>query len=232
MNHRLHTVWRLAFVASLAVLTFAICFQISMARHWTPVTLPDGLHNPVLAMQMAHPPWPAGMLAPGQNMAEMTRQQYIDFGYIPSYTALFVSIAILQWSSPRRWIAALGPICIVLILLAAAFDVAENLAILSVTQQHNLAAFASIRARSLVKWSCAFLVILLESPFYLTVEEGLSTFPRVIARILGLSAILAGSIGFLSSIAGKPKGIELATLPLLVSMLVMPPFLWLGSRGK
>jgi hypothetical protein len=226
------TVWRLAFIASLAVLTFAVCFQISMARHWTPVTLTDGLHNPVLAMQMSHPPWPAGMLAPGQNMAEMTLQQYIDFGYIPSYTALFVCIAILQWSSPRRWIAALGAICIVLILLAAAFDVAENLAILAVTQQHSLAAWSSIRPRSVVKWSCAFLVILLESPFYLTVKDGLSTFPRLLARALGATSILAGLIGFLAVIAGKPTGIELATLPLLVSMLVMPPFLWLGSRAQ
>jgi hypothetical protein len=83
-----------------------------------------------------------------------------------------------------------------------------------------------------VKWSCAFLVILLESPFYLTVKDGLSTFPRLLARALGATSILAGLIGFLAVIAGKPTGIELATLPLLVSMLVMPPFLWLGSRAQ
>ena len=161
----------------------------------------------------------------------MAHQQYIDFGYIPSYVALFILIAILQWSSDRRWIAALGPVCLVLILIAASYDVAENLAILGVTEQHNWAAWTSIRPHSLVKWACAFLVILLQSPFYLTVR-GLSTFARLLARILGVAAILAGLLGFLSSIAGYEKGIGMATLPLLVSMLAMPPFLLLGSRGR
>jgi len=228
----IRTVWRLGFIASLAVLFFGVWFQVSLVRHWTrPAALPYGVNNPVLAMQMAKPPWPVEILNPGQNMAEMTRQQYIDFGYIPSYAALFTAIAILQWSSDRRWIAALGPISIVLILIAAGFDVVENLAILGVTAHHNPAAWASIRPHSLVKWACAFLVILLESPFYLTVQ-GLSVFPRLLARILGVASIVAGLAGFLSSIAGNERGIGMATLPLLVSMLVMPIFLWLGSRNR
>lgn len=231
MNPHMRTVWLLAFIASLAVLFFGVWFQVSLAQNWTrPAMLPYGVNNPVLAMQMAKPPWPVEILAPGQNMAEMTRQQYIDFGYIPSYVALFTCIAILQWSSDRRWIAALAPVCVVLILVAAGYDVAENRAILGVTEQHNPAAWASIRPHSLVKWACAFLVILLQSPFYLTVQ-GLSTFPRLLARILGLAATLAGLLGFLSSIAGNEKGLGIATLPLLVSMLAMPPFLWLGSTG-
>jgi hypothetical protein len=231
MHPRSRTVWLLAFAASLAVLSFGVWFQVSLAQHWTrPAALPYGVNNPVLAMQMAKPPWPVEILTPGQNMAEMAHQQYIDFGYIPSYVALFILIAILQWSSDRRWIAALGPVCLVLILIAASYDVAENLAILGVTEQHNWA-WASIRPHSLVKWACAFLVILLQSPFYLIVR-GLSTFARLLARILGVAAILAGLLGFLSSIAGYEKGIGMATLPLLVSMLAMPPFLLLGSRGR
>jgi len=231
MHPRARTVWLTAFIASLAVLFFGVCFQVSLAQHWTrPAKLPYGVNHPVLAMQMAKPPWPAEMLTPGQNMEEMTRQQYIDFGYIPSYTALFICIAILQWRSDRRWIAVLGPVSIVLILVAAGFDVAENLAILGVTEQHNPAAWASIRPHSLVKWACAFLVILLQSPFYLTVQ-GLSTLPRLLARMLGVAAFLAGLPGFLSSIAGYEKGLGMATLPLLVCMLAMPPFLWLGRRA-
>jgi hypothetical protein len=232
MRPSIRTVWLLGFMASLAVLFFGAWLQISLAQHWTrPASLPYGVNNPVLAMQMAKPPWPAGMLEPGENMAEMTRQQYIDFGYIPSYAALFICIAILQWSASRRWIAALAPVCVVLILVAAGYDIAENLAILGVTEQHNPAAWASIRPHSLVKWACAFLVILFESPFYLTVP-GLAAVPRVLARVLGVAAILAGLGGFLSSIAGNERGIGMAALPLLVSMLVMPVFLWLGSRGR
>lgn len=224
------TVWRLAFLASVAVLFFGVWFQVSLAQHWTrPATLPYGVNNPVLAMQMAREPWPVEMLAPAGNMAEMTRQQYIDFGYIPSYAALFVCIAILQWRSNSRWVAALGPAAIILILIAAGYDVAENLAILGVTEQHNPAAWASIRPHSLVKWSCVFLVVVLESPFYLTVR-GLPAAARLSARVLGAASILAGLHGLVSSLAGYERGIGIAMLPLLLAMLLMPPILWMGSR--
>jgi len=231
MHSRIRTIWLAAFFASLAVLFFGVWFQVSLARHWTrPAGLPYGVNNPGLAMQMAKPPWPAAMLAPGQNMAEMTRQQYIDFGYIPSYAALFICIAILQWSSDRRSIAALGPVCVVLIVIAAGYDVAENFAILGVTEQHNPAAWASIRPHSLVKWTCAFLVILLEGPFYLTVP-GLPAFARLLARVLGVASIMAGLLGLASALAGYERGIGMAMLPLLAAMLAMPVFLGLGSRG-
>jgi hypothetical protein len=231
MTRNMRSVWLAACLASLAVLFFGVWFQVSLAQHWTrPASLPYGVNNPVLAMQMAKPPWPAAMLAPGQNMAEMTRQQYIDFGYIPSYAALFICIAILQWSSERRSIAALAPVCVVLIVIAAGYDAAENFAILGVTEQHSVAAWASIRPHSLVKWSCAFLVILLEGPFYLTVA-GLSPFARLLARGLGIASILAGLLGLASALTGYERGIGLAMLPLLAAMLAMPVFLGLGSRS-
>jgi hypothetical protein len=231
MARNIRSVWLAAFLASSAVLFFGVWFQVSLAQHWTrPTSLPYGVNNPVLAMQMAKPPWPVAMLAPGQNMAEMTRQQYIDFGYIPSYAALFVCIAILQWSSGRRWVAALGPVCVLLIVIAAGYDVAENFAILGVTAQHNPAAWASIRPHSLVKWACAFLVILLEGPFYLTVA-GLPAFARGLARVLGIASILAGLLGLSSALAGYERGIGMAMLPLLAAMLAMPVFLGLGGRS-
>jgi hypothetical protein len=181
-------------------------------------------------MQMAKPPWPVDILAPGKNMEEMTRQQYIDFGYIPSYAALFICIAILQSRSDRRWVAALGPVCIVLILVAAAFDIAENVAILGVTEQHHLGAWASIRPRALIKWACAFLAILMEGPFYLTLGR-LAMFPRLLARALALLSISGGLLGFLSAAGGKEKGIGMATLLLLLASLMMPLFLWLAGRA-
>jgi hypothetical protein len=216
----------LAFFASLAVLAFGVWFQVSLAQHWTrPASLPYGLNNPVLAIQMAKPPYPAAILAPPGNNDEMTRQQYIDFGYIPSYALLFICIALLQRRSNRRWMAALAPFCILLILIAAAFDIAENFAILGVTAHHDSAAWALIRTRSLVKWTCAFLVILLESPFYLTQ-------PRILARILGAASLLAGAIGLAGSLSGSERAIGIATLPLLLAMLLMPVFLWPSARGR
>jgi hypothetical protein len=45
------TVWRLAFIASLAVLFFGVWFQVSLVHHWTrPAALPYGVNNPVLAI--------------------------------------------------------------------------------------------------------------------------------------------------------------------------------------
>src|SRR4051794_26118071 len=90
------SVWTLALIASLAVLAFGIAFQVSLGRHWTRVPLPDGIANPVLAMELPKEPWPSHILEPGENRAEMSYVQYVDYGYIPSYTALFVLVAVLQ----------------------------------------------------------------------------------------------------------------------------------------
>ena len=100
---------------------------------------------------------------------------------------------------------------------------------MAVTEAGNASAWAAIRPNALVKWGGAFLVILLQSPFYLTVPaRGAGV--RILGWIIGLAAIGAGSIGFYSSITGYERGIGIATLPLLVAMLVMPMFFWLGRR--
>ena len=222
--------WQAAFVASLAVLAFGIWFQVSMKQHWTGAPLPYGLRNPCLAMQMAKEPWPAEMLDPGQNRAEIARQQHIDYGYIPSYVALFLFVAILQSNSSKRWVAALGPISIVLTLVGATYDLSENRAILAVTELGDASAWMAIRPNSLGKWGCVFLVILLQSLFYFTVPMR-GVFARVLARIVGAAALAAGSIGLWNSITGNEMGIAMATLPLLVTVIAMPVFLLLGWRN-
>jgi hypothetical protein len=225
------SIWSAAFAASIAVLFFGIWFQVSTARHWTRTPLPYGVNNPGLAIQMAKEPWPSAMLEPGENRAEIARQQYIDYGYIPSYVALFVLVAILQSYSTRRWVWALAPICIVVILIGATYDLLENRAILGVTEHGDISAWAYIRPNSLVKWSCAFLVILFEAPFYLTVDSR-SAIARLLARVIGMAAVLAGAVGFFSSITGNERGIGMALLPLLVAMLLMPVFLWIARPTR
>ena len=224
------SVWLAALLASLAVLAFGVSFQVSMSRHWTRVPLPYGLNAPILVMELAKEPWPTAMLEPGGNRAEMTRQQYIDYGYIPSYTALFILVGILQSWSDRRWVGALGPICVVLALVAATYDLAENRAILGVTELRTASAWAEIRPNALIKWAGAFLVVLLQAPFYLTVSMG-SFMGRMLARVLGVAALAAGSIGLYSCIIGYERGIGMATLPLLVATLLMPVFFRLGRRS-
>ena len=225
------SVWLAAFVASLAVLGLGIWFQISTAVNWTPVELPYGIdiHNPGLAMQMSKEPWPEAMLAPAGNRAEIAHQQYIDYFYIPSYFALFVCVAILQSYSTRQWVWALAPVCVIVALIAVNHDLLENQAILGVTKRGDASAWVSIRPHALVKWGCAFLVILLEAPFYLTVDLR-STFARVFARIIGVAAIAAGGLGVYSSIMGYEQGIGMALLPLLIGSLAMPVLFWIGSR--
>jgi hypothetical protein len=227
---KVRTVWSAAFVASLAALIFLVWFQVSTALHWTKVALPYGLSNPGLAMQMAKEPWPTAMLEPPGNRAEIAHQQYIDyFGYIPSYLALFILVAILQSYSTRQWVWVLAPISVILILIGGTHDLLENRAILGVTEYGDNAAWASIRPNSLIKWGCAFLVILLDAPFYLTVTlRGAPA--RVLARIIGVAAVAAGSYGLFSSLSGYDQGIEMALLPLAIATLAMPVFFWLGRR--
>src|ERR1035438_5252373 len=46
MNPHMRTVWLLAFIASLAVLSFGVWFQVSLAQNWTrPAMLPYGVNR-------------------------------------------------------------------------------------------------------------------------------------------------------------------------------------------
>ena len=139
-------------------------------------------------------------------------------------------VAILQSSSPRRWVANLWPMCVALIVSAAAYDLAENRAILNVTEQSDATFWPEIRPASLIKWTCVFAVILLETPFYLSI--GAPGLPRILGRVIGFVSIPTAILGLYSSVTGYEVGIERATLPLLVSMLVMPVFLFLGGRAS
>jgi hypothetical protein len=125
----------------------------------------------------------------------------------------------------------LGAICVVLTLIAVSHDLAENRAILGVTELGDQSAWAQIRPNALIKWGCAFLVILLQSPFYLTVALP-GMLARLIARLVGVAAIVAGSVGLYSSITGYERGIGMAILPLLVATLAMPVFFWLGRERR
>src|SRR5579863_328578 len=143
---KVRNVWSAAFVASLAALIFLLWFQVSTALHWTKVALPYGLSNPGLAMQMSKEPWPTAMLEPPGNQAEIAHQQHIDyFGYIPSYLALFILVAILQSYATRQWVWVLAPISVIVILIGGTHDLLENRAILGVTEYGDSSAWASIR---------------------------------------------------------------------------------------
>lgn len=223
------SIWTAALIASFAVLAIFIWFQVSTARHWTPVPLPYGLHNPGLAMQMAKQPWPTAMLDAGQNRAEIIHQQYIDYAYIPSYLALFLFVAILQSHSTKTWVSMVVQSTVVLLLIGVTFDLEENRAILKVTEWGDPEFWGAIRIYSMPKWGTLFMVILYQSPFYLMVS--LRNIPgRLLARIIGVASIFTGLFGIYSITASYEKGIEIATLPLLVSMLIMPVFFWLGRR--
>ncbi len=91
--------------------------------------------------------------APSPDREAMRIKQYVDFAFIASYAALYIALA-MMFRVRLGWIAA---ICGV---LAAAFDVVENFAILRVldvplhaTTQRMIDA---IRFPSLAKWTLAF----------------------------------------------------------------------------
>ena len=115
-----------------------------------------GIADSVIALQMARNLDEVDAVlgdAPSPDREAMRIKQYVDFGFIASYAALYVALAMMF----RSRAALTAGICGV---TAAAFDVIENVAILRIldvplhaTTQGMIDA---IRYPSLAKWTLAF----------------------------------------------------------------------------
>ncbi len=128
--------------------------------------------------------------APSADREVMRFKQYLDFGFIPSYTALFVLLGVLLMRSEGWWRAA-GIAAIITAVATGLFDVLEDLAILqildlplSVTSPRMLNA---IRSASFAKWTLfAVTVALLSIQFFGR--------PRTRAVIGGLMLVSAAMV--------------------------------------
>src|SRR5947209_4986701 len=115
-----------------------------------------GIPNSVVALQMARSVDEVDDVlgdAPSPDREAMRIKQYVDFGFIGSYAALYIALARMF----RSRLAVVAAFCGV---AAAAFDVIENFAILRILdvplRSTTQAMVDAIRYPSLAKWSLAF----------------------------------------------------------------------------
>jgi hypothetical protein len=146
-----------------AVLNLAMIALISGRPYFSNASRPvRGIINPVLAMEVLRNISEVDMVlgeAPSPDREVMRIKQYVDFGFIGGYAALYVLMAMLLRDQGRAIAisaAALG-------IAAALCDVIENLGILRVVDldlAHTTQAMIdAIRYPSLVKWTLASLAL-------------------------------------------------------------------------
>jgi len=171
---------------------------------------PRGLHDPVLALQMARNVDEVDDIlgsAPSPDRETMRFKQYVDFAFIASYTALYLMLSILlartyPWG---RIPAIAAAVCGV---AAAGFDVAENFAILRLCDmrlsQTTQAMLDAIRHASLAKYALALLSTGLLAGYFLADSRRVMR----LAGVLSVLAVLLGLVGFIDnnffSYAGIP----------------------------
>jgi hypothetical protein len=115
-----------------------------------------GIASPVVALEVARNVDEVDAVlsdAPSPDREAMRIKQYIDFAFIAFYAALYIALAAMFRSRPAWVAAAVG-------VVAAGFDVAENLAILHILdvplRRTTQTTIDAIRYPGLTKWALAF----------------------------------------------------------------------------
>jgi hypothetical protein len=145
----------------LTLVTAAIFVLLQAPPKFTNASQPPRFGDPMLALQFARSTGDIDLIlgeAPSPDREVMRIKQYIDFGFIASYTALFVLMSIL---AIRRggWRQAAGVAAGICALATGVFDVLENRAILGILdvplRATTPAMIDAIRNASAAKWSLA-----------------------------------------------------------------------------
>ena len=154
-------------VILLAMLT-AASFILMLGRpYFTNASRPPRFGNPVLALQFARDvqdvDWILGD-APSPDREVMRVKQYVDFGFIASYTALFLALSAVTIRK-GGWRQVTGIAAGICGVAAAVFDVLENLAILNLLdvplRSTTPAMIQAIRGPSTAKWILAGVTVVL-----------------------------------------------------------------------
>lgn len=209
----------------IAILNLALIFILSGKPHFTNASRPPrGIANPVVALEVARDVEEVDAIlgeAPSPDREVMRVKQYIDFAFIASYAALYVTLSLL-WGSRLAMVAAICGVA------AAIFDVIENIAILRVCDaklsQTTQAMVDAIRYPSLAKWTLAFAAIAILSGFFFAQK-------RRWVRAIGVINLIAAAVGFFGLYdnaflvwAGLPMvaGIAATAVALLVPWTTAP----------
>jgi hypothetical protein len=175
----------------LAVLTLAMIAILlgrpSFSNGSRPVR---GISSPVLAMEVARNVAEVDAIlsdSPSADREAMRIKQYADFGFISGYACLFVVTGILLIPQGRT----IAILAVVLGVLAAIFDVVENLGILRVVNtdlEHTTQAMIdAVRYPSLAKWTLASLALGLLAILFLRIKRA---GPRIVGTLYLIAALL------------------------------------------
>ncbi len=170
---------------ALAVLCLAVAALLVGKPSFSNASLPvRGIDDPVIAIQAARSltdvDWVLGN-APSPDREVMRIKQRIGFAFIGAYTALFLTLALLLLRAGGLGRIA-GPAAMICALATAAFNIAENLAILRILDVPLYATTApmigAIRSASFASWALAALTLALLSALFLRS-------PRMLMRATG-----------------------------------------------
>src|SRR5712692_2151053 len=120
--------------AWLAIVTLAVFVLLMGKPSYTNASRPPRF-NADLAMQFARDAEDIGLIlgdAPSPDREVMRVKLYIDYGFIASYSALFVTLGMLVARGPTPWRKIAGSASAVCGVATGVFDVLENRAIFAV----------------------------------------------------------------------------------------------------
>jgi hypothetical protein len=152
---------------ALAALTLAMLVLLQGRPSFTNASKPPRFGDPQLALQFVRSveevDWILGD-APSPDREVMRIKQHIDYGFIPSYTALLLTCSVLVFRA-GGWRQTAGIAAGICAIATAIFDVLENRAILRLLdvplRSTTPAMIHAIRSASTAKWILAAVTIIL-----------------------------------------------------------------------
>jgi hypothetical protein len=210
---------------ALAVLCLAIAALLLGKPSFSNASLPvRGIDDPVIAIQAARSiadvDWVLGN-APSPDREVMRIKQRLGFAFICAYTALFLTLALLLLHA-GGWGRIAGPAAMVCAIATAAFNIAENLAVLRILDvplyDTTAPMIGAIRSASFASWALAAATLALLSIFFLPS-------PRFLMKCVGALFLITAAMQIYGLRdnrylvwEGGPAG--LALLGVVVAMLV------------
>jgi hypothetical protein len=188
-----------------------------------------GISGPMLAMEMVRSVSEVDAVlgpSPGADREAMRIKQYVDFGFIAAYAALYILMAMLLAGEGRFAAIAAGALGVI----AAVFDVVENIGILRVIDT-DLGAITQgmidgVRYPSLIKWGLASLALGILGVLALRMKRtGLR-----IAGALDVLAALLGEWGLYNNVALQWLGLPMFGGLICLAILYFRPYRWNAGR--
>jgi hypothetical protein len=175
----------------LAVLNLAMIALLMGRPYFSNASRPvRGISNPVLALEVARNIAEVDAIlgdAPSPDREAMRIKQYADFGFIGTYASLYVVMSL--WLMREGRVPAI--LAAVLGVLAAIFDMIENLGILRIVNTdlaHTTQAMINaVRYPSLTKWTLASIALGLLAILLMRVRRA---GPRIVGALYLIAALL------------------------------------------